>query len=189
MKESQTIHVKDIGDIFLQYSRRARRIVISVRPSIGVRVTMPHRTSVKSALDFVDVKKAWIIKHLGRIREYEKRKQVFNEAFLSIDKKEAKKRITTRLAELAKQHGFKYTKVSIRSQRTRWGSCSSRGTISLNIKLAALPPDLTDYILLHELVHTRVPNHSPKFWKELDKYVGNGKAKAKQLVEYGAGIL
>jgi predicted metal-dependent hydrolase len=185
----QTIHVKDIGAVILEHSPRARRIIISVRPGIGVRVAIPHHTSLKSALNFVNVKKTWIIKHLGKIREYEKRKQAFNDAFLSMDKKEAEKKITFRLAELAKKHGFHYKKMSIRNQRTRWGSCSAKGTISLNIKLAALPQDLTDYVLLHELVHTRVPNHSPKFWRELDRYVGNGKAKAKQLVEYGAGIL
>jgi predicted metal-dependent hydrolase len=189
MKDSQTIHIKDIGAVILEHSRRARRIVISVRPGIGVRVAVPSRTSFKSAQDFVNVKKTWIIKHLGKIREYEKRKQAFNETFLAIDKKEAQKKITSRLAELAKQHGFHYKKISFRNQRTRWGSCSAKGTISLNIKLAALPPDLTDYVILHELVHTRVHNHSPKFWRELDNYVTNSKARAKKLVEYGAGIL
>jgi predicted metal-dependent hydrolase len=90
---------------------------------------------------------------------------------------------------LAKQHEFTYNMVSIRNQRTRWGSCSCKGNISLNIKLVALPPELFDYVILHELVHTRIHNHSKKFWKELDKYIENGKAKAAGLIEYGLGIL
>jgi predicted metal-dependent hydrolase len=150
---------------------------------------VPHRTSFKSALEFVNSKKIWIKKHLVKIREYEKRKQAFSNVFQSIDKKEAKRKIITRLAQMAKEHGFAYNKVSIRNQRTRWGSCSAKCNISLNIKLVALPEELIDYVILHELMHTRVHNHSKKFWQELDKYVEDSKTKAKQLIEYGLGIL
>jgi predicted metal-dependent hydrolase len=187
--DSQIIQVEGIGAVLLEHSRRARRMVISVRPGKGVRVAVPRHTSFKSALEFVRTKESWIKNHLARIQAYEKRKQAFNEGFLSIDKAEAEKRIIERLAELAKQHRFIYNKATIRNQRTRWGSCSAKGNISLNIKLVALPPELFDYVLLHELAHTRVHNHSRRFWQELDKYVDNGKAKAKQLVEYGLGIL
>jgi predicted metal-dependent hydrolase len=100
-----------------------------------------------------------------------------------------KEKIITRLTELARQHGFSYRKVTIRNQRTRWGSCSAKNNISLNIKLVALPAELFDYVILHELVHTRIHNHSSRFWQELNKYVEDGKAKDKQLIEYGLGIL
>ena len=189
MKDSQTVQIEGIGAVLLEHSRRSRRIVISVRIDKGVRVAVPYRTSFASALEFVRVKKTWIKKHLIKVQEYEKRKQAFSEAFQSINKTEAKKRIIARLAELAKQHGFTYNKVTIRNQRTRWGSCSAKNNISLNIKLVALPPELFDYVILHELVHTRVHNHSRKFWHELDKYVENGRVKDKQLIEYGLGIL
>jgi len=187
--DSQIIQVEGIGGVLLEHSRRARRIVISVRTGKGVRVAVPYRTSFTSALEFVRTKKLWIKKHLTKIQEYEKRKQSFGEAFQSINKNEAKRRIIARLTELARRYGFTYSKVSIRNQRSRWGSCSTKGNINLNIKLVALPPELCDYVILHELAHTRVHNHSPKFWQELDKYVGNGKAKAKVLREYGVGIL
>ena len=189
MKNSQTIQIDDIGAVLLEHSSRARRIIITVHPGRGVRVAVPRRTSFESALDFVRVKKKWINKHLTRIQEYEKQKKDFNDIFLSIDKIEARKKIIGRLNQLAEQYGFTYNRVSIRNQRTRWGSCSGKGTISLNMKLVALPPELFDYVLLHELVHTRIHNHSQKFWKELDKYVENGKAKAAGLIEYGLGLL
>ncbi|MHB8103960.1 MAG: M48 family metallopeptidase [Dehalococcoidales bacterium] len=189
MTDSQIVHIEGIGTVLLEHSRRARRIVISVRPGKGVRVALPRRTSFTSALEFVRTKKIWINKHLAKLQEYEKRKHVFDDAFRSIDKKEARQRIIARLAQLAREHGFTYNKVSIRNQHTRWGSCSAKGNISLNIKLVALSPELFDYVILHELTHTRMHNHSKKFWHELDKYVGNGKAKARQLVEYGLGIL
>ena len=164
MTDSQTVQIEGIGTVLLEHSRRARRIVISVRPGKGVRVAVPRRTSFESALEFVRAKKSWIKKHLARIKEYENQKKAFNDIFLSIDKTEARKRIISQTGQLAEQHGFTYNKVSIRNQRTRWGSCSAKGNISLNMKLVALPPELVDYVILHELVHTRVHNHSRKFW-------------------------
>jgi predicted metal-dependent hydrolase len=85
------------------------------------------------------------------------------------------------LYQLAGIHGFTCNRVTVRQQKTRWGSCSPKNTISLNVKLALLPAELSDYVILHELVHTRVHNHSKKFWAELDKYVPNSKAMAKRL--------
>jgi predicted metal-dependent hydrolase len=85
------------------------------------------------------------------------------------------------LYQLAGIHGFTCNRVTVRQQKTRWGSCSPKNTISLNIKLALVPDELADYVILHELVHTRIHNHSKKFWAELDKYVPNSKAMAKRL--------
>jgi predicted metal-dependent hydrolase len=74
-----------------------------------------------------------------------------------------------RLGELALAHGFEVNGVSIRNQRSRWGSCSPRGHISLNWRLIQLPLYVSDYVLLHELVHLRHLNHSVRFWRELDR--------------------
>ncbi|MFA5308336.1 MAG: M48 family metallopeptidase [Dehalococcoidales bacterium] len=189
MADSRTVQVEGIGAVLLQPSARARRIVISVRPGQGVRVAVPRHTSFTAALDFVNTKKQWIKKHLTKIQTYEEQKKASQDAFSTIDKAAARQQITARLRLLAQQHGFKFGKVSIRNQRTRWGSCSGKGNISLNIKLIALPPELFDYVILHELVHTRLHNHSRKFWQELDKYVGSGKSKARSLVEYGLRLL
>jgi predicted metal-dependent hydrolase len=81
--------------------------------------------------------------------------------------------------------------VSIRDHKTKWGNCSRKNAISLNTKLVALPKDLMDYVILRELVHTRIHSHSSRFWDELDKYVGNGKGKAmaSRLSEYGDNLL
>lgn len=71
------------------------------------------------------------------------------------------------LGRLARAHGFEYRRVAVRGQRTRWASCSGRGTISLNFKLLFLPRPLVDHVLLHELAHTRHLNHSDHFWRLL----------------------
>ncbi|MFC1990575.1 M48 family metallopeptidase [Chloroflexota bacterium] len=79
--------------------------------------------------------------------------------------------------------------MSIRNQKTRWGSCSHKNNINLNMKLVLLPDELVDYVILHELVHTRIHNHSKRFWVELDKYVGDGKLMTSRIKKTGMGLL
>lgn len=79
----------------------------------------------------------------------------------------AARELPPRLLALAMQHGLTVRRVTVRNQRTRWGSCSRRATISLNWRLIQVPPFVRDYILLHELMHLRQMNHSPRFWREV----------------------
>jgi predicted metal-dependent hydrolase len=79
-------------------------------------------------------------------------------------RKQARQILTPMLQDVADNFGFHFKKISIRSQKTRWGSCSSSGTISLNDQLIFLPPDTVKYLLIHELCHTRHMNHSQAFW-------------------------
>lgn len=79
-------------------------------------------------------------------------------------RRQAQLNLPERLQQLAQEHGFAYERVSIRSQKSRWGSCSSRGTISLNDQLLFLQPAAVDYLMVHELCHTREMNHSNRFW-------------------------
>ena len=98
---------------------------------------------------------------------------------------EAKRLLPGRLDEIARQHGFDYNKVTIRNNKRNWGSCSSKNNISLNLQMMKLPDELIDHILLHELVHTKIKNHSAKFWEELNRLC-NGRARelAKQTKNY-----
>ncbi len=181
MTDSHTIYIDGVGPVLFDKSRRAKRVIICVRPLQIVRVAIPTRTSFKKALEFVHLKKGWIQRHLVRIEEDENRNKGLRDAFLTIDRADAKKRLKDRLSYIAKKHGFTYNKVYIRNQKTRWGSCSHKDNISLNVKMILLSAELIDYVMLHELVHTRIHNHSRKFWTELDRYVGNSKVMAKRL--------
>lgn len=83
----------------------------------------------------------------------------------------AKQYLSVRLVQLAEQHDFTFNRLFIREQKTRWGSCSSRGNISLNWKLVKAPVFVSDYVILHELAHTEIMNHSPAFWQRVEALV------------------
>jgi len=183
---SSVIHVDGIGQVTLERSLRARRVVISIRPFKGVRVAVPRRESFKNAEGFVHSKAGWIKKNLERMKQYEK--QTVPDIIDDIDTTVAKEIITSRLKQLAERHGFRYNRLTLRKQRTVWGSCSPRNNISLNIKLVKLPEELMDYVILHELVHTHEHNHGKKFWAKLDGYVGDARATAKRLRARGLGV-
>ena len=91
-------------------------------------------------------------------------------------KKSAQTYLPPLLSELANHYGFKYKKVKITGSKSRWGSCSATGSINLSCYLMLLPPHLMDYVLLHELTHTKEMNHGPKFWDILNDLT-EGKAK------------
>ncbi len=102
-------------------------------------------------------------------REYKKNKET------------ARKIITDRVIELNQHYGFTYNKIAIRNQMTRWGSCSKRGNLNFNYRIAALPQDLADYVIVHELCHLGEFNHSARFWALVAKVVPNHTELRKQL--------
>jgi predicted metal-dependent hydrolase len=97
---------------------------------------------------------------------------------------QAKSYLPRRLKTLADAHGFHYNKLRFSSAGTRWGSCSSEGTISLNIWLMQLPFELIDYVILHELTHTRHMNHGQEFWDELALFVPNHRDLRRELKQH-----
>ncbi|MGQ1947405.1 M48 family metallopeptidase [Geofilum sp. OHC36d9] len=104
-------------------------------------------------------------------------------------RREAKRFLVPRLAELARQFGFSYNRVFIKNLKSRWGSCSSVNNINLNLHLMRLPESLSDYVLLHELCHTVEKNHGPDFWRLLDRCTnGCARQKAREMKSYRTTI-
>ncbi len=96
-------------------------------------------------------------------------------------KKTAKVFITERVKKLAEKYNFKINKINIRGQKTRWGSCSSKGRLSFNYRLMQFNKDIIDYVIIHELCHLLEMNHSPRFWKLVESYCPNYKLLKKGL--------
>ena len=101
---------------------------------------------------------------------------------------QAKAYLPRRISFLAEKYDFNFEKLRFSHTGTRWGSCSSSGTISLNIALMNLPHHLIDYVIIHELCHTRQMNHSSKFWQEVEKYCPNYKACVKEMKQFSPSI-
>ncbi len=109
-------------------------------------------------------------------------------AILETWRKEAKDILPARLEKLAKHHKFVYRSVSIKNMKSRWGSCTGRNGINLNLHLVRLPEHLCDYIILHELVHTIHKHHGKSFWNSLDELCGDAKGIAKELKNFRLDI-
>lgn len=182
-RASKIIHIEGVGDVFLERSRKARHICLSIRPFKGVRVAVPVGVPFEQAEAVALAKSDWIARHLRRMAELE-RSTAAPEPRAPLNRAVARRVIVERLAELARQYGFSYNRIFVRNQKTRWGSCSARNNINLNVNLIRLPAHLRDYVILHELVHTRVKHHGPRFWEELERYVTCCRQVDKQLNQY-----
>ena len=168
---------------------RARRYIIRVGHDGVVRVTIPRGGSKREAEAFAAHERAWIEKQLERMRrpfdssgslrafDSDVRGPAMSEAAErpsrmddteNKERERAKRELPVRLLELAGLHGFAtgaIRKISVRNQKWRWGSCSRSGHICLNWRLVTMPDVLRDYVLIHELMHLKRMDHSPKFWK------------------------
>lgn len=188
-RTASSLEISGVGRIGLKRNHRARHLNLTVKPFIGVQVTVPTGIPLNHVKKFVLSKKGWIAKHLERARELEKKRTQAAEELESVDFEKAADTLVRGLKKLAERHGFHVRRVTVRNQRTRWGSCSADNCISLNINLIHLPLKLLRYVLLHELLHTRIKNHSREFWNELDHLIGNAKVLRAQLNEFGYLLL
>lgn len=142
---------------------------------LGQEYPLKLMPGIQNGLSF-DGRCFWITKNgLGQARDL----------FEKIYRKMARVYLSRRLELLSSRSGFEYKKFRLSSARRRWGSCSTKGTISLNWRLLMAPPEIIDYVIYHELIHLRERNHSQAFWNLLSKYVPDYRVKKKWLKENG----
>lgn len=184
-----TLDIEGVGTVVIEHSARAKHLRITVSPG-AVRVSVPKGIRLDEGREFALHHLAWIRSHAARMKRREKVQEDLLKNLPEIrDRDEAEKKIAERCRMLAREAGLPFSRLTIRSQKTRWGSCSTRNAISLNIKLARLPEKLLDYVILHELVHTRIKGHGPSFWRMLDAYVGDAKKLRRELGKYMLKLL
>jgi len=165
---------------------RARRYVIHVTPEGSVRVTIPRWGSKKEAAAFAERERAWIEKQQRRFEreQHQPKPPDWSQEMERDLRVRANRELPARLIELAAQHGLTVARVSVRNQRWRWGSCSRRGHICLNWRLVTMPPWVRDYVMLHELMHLKRMDHSPRFWKLVERVCPDFKAARCWLREH-----
>jgi predicted metal-dependent hydrolase len=155
----------DTTFVFVRHPR-ARRYVIRVREDGTIRVTIPRRGTKREAHAFANDSRGWIEKELVRAAaaRLRLRDRTPPEVVRAL-KARAGHELPARLLAMAAEHGVTVARISVRDQRWRWGSCSRSGHICLNWRLVGMPDWVRDYVLIHELMHLKRMDHSPKFWK------------------------
>lgn len=168
----QLIQHPVVGAVVVRISPRARRITLSVRPSGEVRLTLPMGVKPERGLAFLEAKSAWVERAKARIEARRAAMPKAEEVDVEALRVAAKRDLPARIERLALQTGLRYTKLTIRAARTKWGSCSAKNGISLSLYLMTLPEHLRDFVIVHELCHTVHHNHSSRFHALLDRLVG-----------------
>jgi hypothetical protein len=156
---------RNVEPLFVRHPR-ARRYVIRVKDDGTIRVTIPRWGSKRTAKSFAEQQRDWIQKQLAQVaQELSQPREAMPPDLARELRVRAQCELPARLLELAAQHGLTVARVSVRNQRRRWGSCAPNGHICLNWRLVAMPDWVRDYVLIHELMHLKRLDHSPRFWK------------------------
>ena len=169
-----------------------RTICVEIKPDLKISVRAPKYLPDLEIRRFVQEKSDWISRKyeemLGKKQIAEKlaqNKKSYDDITVQYYKKRARKIMIEKVSELEKQMGVKVNQVSIRQQKTRWGSCSSKGNVSFNWKLILMPPNILEYVIVHELAHLKEMNHSSNFWKEVENILPDYRESRKWLKENG----
>lgn len=175
------------GEITFRTSTRARRLRITIKGSGECVVTIPKRMPMVLVKRFVAEKAEWI-----RVKQEEMREKVvklgsYEVRKFSEVKEEALRFAEDRVAVLNKMYGFSYKTISVKNQKTRWGSCSRRGNLNFNYRIVDLPAHLADYIVVHELCHLKEFNHGQKFWALVAQVFPNHREMRRELRGYQVG--
>ena len=179
-----------IGDVVFRKRKGSRRISIRVHPVKGVSVSVPYMVPYMAAEAFFRLKRDWVLETMARQKEKYKDVAPADPHEVESLRRQAKKVLPVRLAELAGRYGFTYNRVAIKHNSSNWGSCSAKNNINLNLNIVRLPEVLQDYILLHELCHLRHRNHGQEFHELLEQlltdnvkeYVAEGDALAEEFL-------
>ena len=172
--------------------RSARKTLsLQIRPDGRVVVRAPYRLPEREIRRFLEEKSDWLQKHLTKVNAAN---QAAEEAPLSQEDikalaQQALQDIPERVRCFAQQMGVTYGRITIRNQTSRWGSCSSQGNLNFNCLLMLAPPEVRDYVVVHELSHRKQMNHSAAFWAEVEAVLPDYREPLTWLKKEGSTLL
>ncbi|MEA1963104.1 MAG: M48 family metallopeptidase [Patescibacteria group bacterium] len=167
----------------IKKSKRAKSLRLCVCADSRVVITMPRLFPKVLAKNFLIKKANWVIK---KLEYYKKHKRIVLSDSDYLEKKEQSRKIVIDgIKKINKNYNFKFNRIAIRNQKTRWGSCSAKGNLNFNYKIIYLHPKLQDYLIAHELCHLWEFNHSRKFWQLVAKSVPEYSRLRKELKKQG----
>ena len=172
---------------------RSSRKTLSIQLRHGeIIARAPLQMKDKEVYAFIESKKEWVEKNLAKIEEREKaisEMRPFTQEEINALAEKARVIIPERLKYYAPKIGVTYNRITIRCQRTRWGSCSSKGNLNFNCLLMMFPLEIIDSVVVHELCHRKHMNHSPQFYKEIENVFPEYKKCHRWLKENGGAYL
>lgn len=171
---------------------RRKTLSLSVREENVILAKAPYGCPVEEVLRFAELKKNWIGKQSLRIRETRERSEA--EGYLTDEEiktltKMAKKVLPERVAHYAEILGVTYGRITIRHQRSLWGSCSAAGNLNFNFLLMLAPASVADYVVVHELCHRFEMNHSARFWARVERVMPDWRERRAWLKTDGEVLL
>lgn len=175
--------------IYLQVIRSNRKSIgLEIRSESDIRVRIPIRLSDRELKRFVGEHKDWIFEKVNLTEEWKNRRiDTGAPEWKSLSKKELqeiKEKFISRVAYFSEIMKVSVGRITIRNQKTRWGSCSTKGNLNFNYQLYYLPDELLDYVVVHELSHRRHMDHSSAFWAEVGTYCPDYRTLRKNLKQY-----
>lgn len=181
MKKEIEIHGEKI-EYTLKVIKRSKRLRLVVKCGGEVLVSKPRLVPRYFVEKFIIQKSEWLVSKIEEMKKIPKRKTAKEtkedfEKYKKIALEIAQKKVE----QFSKIYGFKYNNISIKNQSTRWGSCSKKGNLNFNYKIALLRDDLANYLVVHEICHLGEFNHSKKFWNLVEKTIPNYLELRKQL--------
>lgn len=187
----KAIRTVELNDVPIPYKliKRTRHYSFTLSVHAGGRVTLtvPKRANEKLIERFLSQKRAWLERVIKNTPKQTGLSKV-DRTHYKAHKEKTRTLVRSRLRELNATYGFVYKRVSIRANTSRWGSCSTQGNLNFDYRILFLPPELQDYILVHELCHLREMNHSPKFWNLVAQTIPHHRLLRDQLRKHALEI-
>ena len=187
--------LEDAGrEMLITIKRSSRKTLgLEVRENGEIFARIPEKLSDRSLKSFIEKERDWIIKKSELVKWEREHRQTTNatpvQELTSEEIENISQKIVDRVRFYQKKMGVTVGRVAIRNQKTRWGSCSSAGNLNFNWRLVLMPPEILDYVVVHELAHRKEMNHSSKFWTIVEQEMPDYQERKQRLKELGGQFI